>query len=70
MSKPTEIEKPTERDRMVMFKMEWLLSVGYSPDNATRIAETDSADWHLAVDMLPAALAKGVDEETCMRIIL
>lgn len=53
---------------MIVFKLQWLLHAGYSTDNAEYIASRDDIDWHLAVDVLPVAMAKGVDEETIMRM--
>jgi len=62
VSKQTELEEITETDRVVGFKMQWLIHAGYSPDNAEMLARTEGVDWHLAVDILPLARAKGVDE--------
>jgi len=63
-----QTEQIPERDKVVTFKLQWLLSAGYSVKNAELIAERDDIDWHLAVDVLPVALAKGVDEETIMKM--
>ncbi len=63
MSKVTELEDITEADRVVGFKMQWLIHAGYSPDNAEMLAKTEGVDWHLAVDIYPLAKAKGVDEQ-------
>lgn len=70
MSNQTETEKPPERDRVIMFKMQWLIHAGYSPDNAERLASTDSVDWHLAVDILSVAKTKGVDEQVIVDMFL
>lgn len=64
----SQTEKVPERERVIVFKLQWLLHAGYSTDNAEYIASRDDIDWHLAVDVLPVAMAKGVDEETIMRM--
>lgn len=64
----SQTEQIPEREKVVTFKLQWLIHAGYSIGNAEFIAERDDIDWHLAVDVLPVALAKGLDEETIMGI--
>ena len=38
-----------------MFKMEWLISAGFSPDNAELLASAEYVDWHAACDAIQLA---------------
>lgn len=68
MSNPTEDTEITEADKVRNFRLQWLLHAGYSVQNAEDLASRTDIDWHLAVDVLPVARAKGIDEETIMRM--
>ena len=58
-----------EADRVREFKMNWLLSAGFSLDNARKIAESN-IDWHFAVDAMTHAKGKGYDEEFVVKLLL
>lgn len=54
----------TDYQKVVNFKLEWLLSAGYGKGNAIKIAESE-VDWHLAYDLR----MRCEDEKLCMRIL-
>lgn len=66
-SNPTEI---TEAQKVIDFKLVWLLQAGFSVSNAERIANRSDVDWHLAVDMLPRARDKGYDDTFVTEFLL
>lgn len=52
MSSPTEFEVAPEREKVILFKMQWLINAGFSPDNAELLASADYVDWHAACDAI------------------
>lgn len=51
--------------RVVNFRFEWLLAAGWNRNNANRIAEDLSVDWHFAHDLIKQC----PDENLALRII-
>lgn len=60
-----ELELAPEAEKVILFKMEWLILAGFSPDNAELIASSE-ADWHRACDLL----RQGANEELVLRVLL
>jgi hypothetical protein len=60
-----EYAEVTEIDRVVNFRLQWLLHAGYKTRNAEKIANDLSVDWHFACDLR----GKCSDERLCMKII-
>jgi hypothetical protein len=57
---------PDERERVVSFRFDQLVTAGYAAGLATRLAEDLSVDWHRAVDLITA----GCDARTAASILL
>jgi len=60
-----QVELKSEDQRVIEFKLEWLLHAGYNRRNANRIAKDLEIDWHMAVDILKHSN----DQPLCMRIL-
>lgn len=60
-----EIELSEEATKVINFKLEWYLNVGYSVKNAERLANDPNIDWHLAVKLRKQCS----DEKLCMKIL-
>jgi hypothetical protein len=60
------IRLPDERERVVSFRFDQLVTAGYASGLARRLAEDLSVDWHRAVDLLKA----GCDARTAAAILL
>jgi len=58
-----------ETERVRRFKLQWLMSAGFSAQNAARLADS-RVDWHFAIDTLHAAQAKGRTEDFVMDLLL
>ena len=60
------IRVPDERERVVAFRFDQLVTAGYAAGLARRLAEDLSVDWHRAVDLIRA----GCDARTAAAILL
>ena len=58
-----------EQDRVIQFKVQWLVYAGFSKRNAELIATSD-VDWHSAIDLLDRVKKKGYDDEYVVKILL
>ena len=58
-------ELSKEDQRVINFKLTWLLDAGYEIPNARKIANDSSIDWHFAVDLRKNCS----DEDLCMDIL-
>jgi len=57
----------SELERVINFRLQWLLHAGYSNKNAILLAEaTTNVDWHFACELLK----KCDDQKLAMKILL
>ena len=66
MTKTRIQEEYTELDNVISFRMFWLLSAGWTEQNAEILANEIDIDWHRAEELRK----KMDDEDVLMRILL
>lgn len=59
------LDRAPEEQKVIDFRLQWLLHAGYKVRNAEKIAKDLSIDWHFAVKLHDEC----EDEKLCMRIL-